>query len=217
MGATMTQYEAMENHILTLIQTHGDQSASLVEDYLEKELETIDLSDKLDVLEALIHRLDRPTPDHVTDAVQNNTVAKAARRLLGEETASKRIAPDALLQEMADAVNQLLDTLDQTVNPPLQPFFETQGAGNYADHLRNALCQFQDAAQKAAHANMMEILATLSPEKIKKDVGISKLTPMRKTKYYDAYEERFKHVENWFESGQFMVSFKNELEKNWRP
>ncbi|RLB86902.1 MAG: hypothetical protein DRH26_16610, partial [Deltaproteobacteria bacterium] len=69
-------------------------------------------------------------------------------------------------------------------------------------------------SKKAAHTKVMEILEELSPERIKKEAGVSKLTPLRKSRYYEVYEEKFEKFENWFESGRFMESFLREFEKN---
>jgi hypothetical protein len=236
--ADRIQYEKMAARIRNIFQVHGEHSALPMEDYLQAELASFDVPDKIKVLEKLIHgfdstnqNADRPAATSIDDHV----LARVIKLLLGRDISPTDFNSDELLKSLADSINTVFESLnqlisvinttlvgnqdsDQTIRQVIGYHLEgspdTKSLESYIGQIGKAFFESQEAAKKAAHTKVMEILEELSPEKIKKDAGVSKLTPLRKSKYYEVYEAKFEKFESWFESGRFMESFLREFEKN---
>ena len=125
-------------------------------------------------------------------------------------------------------MNQLISTInttfvgkqdsDQAIRQVIGYHLEGASDGrpldSYIGQIGKAFYASQQASKQAAHAKVKEILNQLSPEKIAQDAAASRLSPMKKSKYYDEYVHKFKKIEKWFESGRFMESLLREFERN---
>jgi len=232
------QYEELETRIRKIFKEHGDQSGPPMDDYLKDELELLDITDKMAVLGRLIDRFDSPDQhgDHQTSiAIDDHVLARVIKLLLGRDISMVDFDSDELLESLADSINTVFESLnqlisvinttlignqdsDQTIRQVigyhLEGSSQTRTLESYIGQIGKAFFESQEASKKAAHAKVMQILEELSPKKIKKEAGVSKLSPMRKSKYYEVYEHKFQKFEKWFESGRFMESFLREFEKN---
>lgn len=236
--AERIQYEKLAARIQNIFQAHGEQSALPVEDYLQAELASLDVSDKMKVLERLIEGFDVSGPDALPPQaipIDDHVLARVIKLLLGRDISPADFSSGELLESLANSIttvfeslNQLISVInttlvgnqdsDQTIRQVIGYHLEgspnTRSLESYIGQIGNAFFQSQEASKKAAHTKVMEILEELSPERIKKEAGVSKLAPLRKSRYYEVYEEKFEKFENWFESGRFMESFLREFEKN---
>ncbi len=236
--ADRIQYEKLTARIRKIFQEHGEQSAIPVEDYLQTELASFEVPDKIKVLERLIQGFDISEPDASPPQaipIDDHVLARVIKLLLGRDISQTDFNSSELLESLADSINTVFESLnqlisvinttlvgnqdsDQTIRQVIGYHLEgspnTRSLESYIGQIGNAFFQSQEASKKAAHTKVMEILEELSPEKIKKEAGVSKLAPLRKSRYYEVYEEKFEKFENWFESGRFMESFLREFEKN---
>ncbi len=234
------QYQALETGIHEIHQTHGDLSESRIDDYLVQKLENLDVSDRLEVLDRLISRLESPDTEsesHPGVSIDDHVMGRVIKLLLGRDISQVDFTSEELLESLAESINTVFESLnqvisvinttlvgkqdqDQTIRQVIGYHLEGSDRASpletYIGQIGKAFFEAQEAAKKAAHAKVTQILNELSPEKIQEEAGVSKLTPMRKSKYYEEYVHKFEKFEKWFESGRFMESFLREFEKNCR-
>ena len=232
------QYEKIEDHIIRIFKEQRTNPDLLVTEYLENELAALDLSDKTKALDRLIELFD--SVDHgnkKTDVLpeDDHVLARVIKLLLGREISQVDLSSEELLESLGESINTVFESLNQlisVINTTLvgkQDSDETirqvigyhlEGSQNtstlekYIGQIGKAFFASQEASKKAAHSKVMQILEELAPEKIEKEADVSRLSPMRKSKYYEVYELKFKKFEKWFESGRFMESFLREFERN---
>ena len=232
------QYEKIEDHIIRIFKEQRTNPDLLVTDYLENELAALDLSDKTKALDKLIELFG--PQDHgnkKTDVLpeDDHVLARVIKLLLGREISQVDLSSEELLESLGESINTVFESLNQlisVINTTLvgkQDSDETirqvigyhlEGSQNtstlekYIGQIGKAFFASQEASKKAAHSKVMQILEELAPEKIEKEADVSRLSPMRKSKYYEVYELKFKKFEKWFESGRFMESFLREFERN---
>ncbi|WP_320041716.1 type VI secretion system-associated FHA domain protein [uncultured Desulfobacter sp.] len=168
-------------------------------------------------------------------AIDDHLLARIIKLLLGRNASQEEMNSDELLESLTEAINKVLEALNQlssTINTTLVGNqdsdqhlrqvigYHLEGASNgqpldvYINQIGQAFHESQQASKQTAHAKVEEILNQLSPEKIAQDAGASRLSPMKKSKYYDEYVHKFEKIEKWFESGRFMESFLREFERN---
>jgi hypothetical protein len=212
--ADQIQYEKLEARIQKIFQEHGEQSVLPMEDYLQAELASLDAPDKMMVLERLIQGFDVSVPagDPSSIAIDDHVLARVIKLLLGRDISSADFNSGELLESLANSINTVFESLnqlisvinttlvgkqdsDQTIRQVIGYHLEgspnTRSLESYIGQIGDAFFQSQEASKKAAHTKVMEILEELSPEKIKKEAGVSKLAPLRKSRYYEVYEEKF--------------------------
>lgn len=232
-------YDQVKAQIENLYKESGNLSREPIEQYLSNKLDILDFTDKIIALEQLIElykepqQADRDLQSKIS--IDDHVLARVIKLLLGRDISKTDFNSDELLQSLADSINTVFESLNQlisVINSTLVGNQDTdqtirqvigyhlEGSQNsktletYIGQIGKAFYESQEASKKAAHAKVRQILVELSPEKIKSDAGISQLTPLRKSKYYEVYEKKFEKFEKWFESGRFMESFIREFEKN---
>nr|WP_319490569.1 type VI secretion system-associated FHA domain protein [uncultured Desulfobacter sp.] len=168
-------------------------------------------------------------------AIDDHVLARVIKLLLGRNVSQADMNSDELLESLADSINTVFEALNQligTINTTLMGKqdsdqtirqvigYHLEGAGHgrtldsYIGQIGKAFFESQQASKRAAHAKVKEIIRELSPDAIARDSGASRLSPMKKSKYYDEYVHKFEKIEQWFESGRFMESFLREFERN---
>lgn len=167
--------------------------------------------------------------------IDDHVLARVIKLLLGRNVSQADMDSDELMESLAESINMVFEALNQlisTINTTFvgkqdsdQPIhqvigYHLEGASHgrpldsYIGQIGKAFYESQQASKRAAHAKVKEIITALSPENIARDTVASKLSPMKKSKYYDEYVHKFEKIEKWFESGRFMESFLREFEKN---
>lgn len=238
-GMTDTiHYKNMEDDITRIFREHGDTSEMPIHQYLEDELKALEPSVRTAALDKLIHWFDLIGPEEKTCpalSIDDPVLAKMIKLLLGRDITQVDAGPDKLLESLAESINtvfkslnQLIgsinttlmgkqgmdETIRQVIGYHLEGTSQTKTLESYIGQIGKAFFESQEASKKAAYAKVMQILEELSPGKIEKEADISRLSPMRKSRYYEVYELKFKKFEKWFESGRFMESFLREFERN---
>jgi len=168
-------------------------------------------------------------------AIDDHVLVRVIKLLLGRNVSQADMDSDELMENLTESINKVFETLNQLISTINTTFvgkqdsdqairqvigYHLEGAGHgqtldsYISQIGKAFYESQQANNQAAHAKVKEILNQLSPEKIAQDAAVSRLSPMKKSKYYDAYVHKFEKIEQWFESGRFMESFLREFERN---
>lgn len=236
--AESIQYKKIEDQIIQIFKRQGADPDLSIVDYLENELEALDLPDKTRALDKLIARFDSLDQENEKSAAlvqDDHVLARVIKLLLGRDITQVDLSSEDLLESLGESINTVFEALNQlisVINKTLvgkQDSDETirqvigyhiEGAQNtstlenYIGQIGKAFFASQEASKKAAHAKVMQILEELAPDKIEKEADVSRLSPMRKSKYYEVYELKFRKFEKWFESGRFMESFLREFERN---
>lgn len=232
------QYKIMEDHITKIFQKQSDTADLPIGVYLENELKELDPQDRMAAMDNLIARFESngpPSEKQTTLAMDDHVLGRVIKLLLGRDIDTVDLNSDELLESLAESINTVFESLNQLISVinttlmgkqdsdetirqvigyHLEGSRQTKTLESYIGQIGKAFFASQEASKKAAHAKVTQILEELSPEKIKKESGASMLSPMRKSRYYEEYELKFKKFEEWFESGRFMDSFLREFERN---
>jgi len=226
----------LERSLADLFQEHGPNAEHALEAYLRKRLSGLGLQERTALLLALIQRFDTesvPAPGAM--AVDDTLLTRVCSLLLGRDLTQEGLTPDQLLEKLADSLNTVFDALNRlisTINATLVGDQDTDqtirqvigyhvGGAEDATSLENhigkisrAFLATQDAFKQAAQAKVEQIIQEFAPERIEQDAGVTRLSPMRRAKCYDAYEAKFAKFRRWVESDGFMESYLREVERN---
>jgi len=227
---------ALEAEIKQIHQIQGDQSPIAIEAFLKNELAALNDMDRLEALDKLITRFDDPLPKkRAPMAIDDHVLARVIKLLLGKDISKARFDSDELLESLAESINTIFESLNQLIGVinttlvgkqdedetirqvigyHLEGSSQARPLESYIGQIGKAFFESQEASKKAANAKVKQILEELSPRKIERETEVSKLSPMRKSRYYEEYEHKYEKFEKWFESGRFMESFLREFERN---
>ncbi len=236
------QYKNLADRITAIFQEQKDNAEFSINNYLKNELEIFDPEERLTVLDKLIGLFDSHANNfycgdgkNTAIAMDDHVLVRIIKLLLGRDITQADFNSEELLESLAESISTVFESLNklisiinttlmgkqdsdetirQVIGYHLEGSSQTKTLESYIGQIGAAFFASQEAAQKAAHTKVMQILDELSPEKIEKEAGVSRLSPMRKSRYYEVYELKFKKFEKWFESGRFMESFLREFEKN---
>jgi hypothetical protein len=231
-----------KNAVIDLFQHRKDDADISINDFLEKELGTLGLDKRLDLLEELIsqfapHQQSGTATDqeHMASESERHALGRVIRLLLGRKLNTSDFHSEQLLESLADAINTVFESLNllisainttlagkqdsdetirQVIGYHLEGSEQAQPLEAYIGQIGKAFSGSHEASKKAALTTVNRIISELSPEKIEKDAGVSTFTPMRKAKCFDVYRLKFNKIQKWFESGRFMESYLREFEKN---
>ena len=244
MAADIKNFDVKEtkNAVIKLFQNRKDNADIYINDFLEKELGTLDLDQRMDLLEELIsqfapHRQPgtAPVQEHMASESERHALERVIRLLLGRELTTSEFHSEQLLESLADAINTVFESLNllisainttlagkqdsdetirQVIGYHLEGSDQAQPLEAYIGQIGKAFSGSHEASKKAVLNTFSKIMSELSPEKIEKDASVSIFTPMRKSKCFDVYRLKFNKIQKWFESGRFMESYLREFEKN---
>jgi len=232
------QFEEIKDHLIKIFQEQKEESDFPITEYLENQFSDLDLPERTMVLDQLIDRFETQNNGNNQPAglIQDDHVlARVIKLLLGRDITQVDLSSEELLESLGESINTVFESLnqlisvinttlmgkqdsDETIRQVIGYHIEggqnTSTLENYIGQIGKAFFASQEASKKAAHSKVVQILEELSPEKIEKEADVSRLSPRRKSKYYEVYELKFKKFEKWFESGRFMESFLREFERN---
>ncbi|MBI9092021.1 MAG: hypothetical protein JEZ12_22640 [Desulfobacterium sp.] len=228
--------ETLEHSLADLFQAQGPQAEHALEAHLREELSELGLQERTALLLALIQRFDTDTePGTEAMGVDDPLLAKICSLLLGRDLTQEGLTADQLLEKLADSLNTVFDALNRLISTINTTLVEDQdsdqtirqvigyhlgGEGDatslekHIGQISRAFLATQDAFKQAAQAKMEQVIKEFAPERIEQDAGVSRLTPMRRAKCYDAYEAKYAKFRHWVESDGFMESYLREVERN---
>lgn len=228
--------EILERSLTYLFQEHGPNAEHALEIHLRDKLSDLELQEQTALLLALIQRFDTESdPPTGTMTVDDILLARICSLLLGRDLTQEGLTPDQLLEKLADSLNTVFDALNRlisTINTTLVGDQDTDqtirqvigyhlggeedatSLENHIGKISRAFLATQEAFKQAAQAKVEEIIQEFAPERIEQDAGVTRLSPMRRAKCYDAYEAKFAKFRRWVESDGFMESYLREVERN---
>jgi hypothetical protein len=237
MNSLDISHQSLKEQIKTIYA--DDAKEDTIESHLEAVLANFDKDSRRDVIDRLIqdfeHAACAANTTQENMVIDDHVLARVIKLLLGRNVSQADMNSDELLESLAESINTVFEALNQligTINTTLMGKqdsdqtirqvigYHLEGAGHgrtldsYIGQIGKAFFESQQASKRAAHAKVKEIIRELSPETIARDSGASRLSPMKKSKYYDEYVNKFEKIEQWFESGRFMESFLREFERN---
>ena len=237
-----TIIKSLETALVDLLHQKGSAAESFIESHLKEALSGVDAGEQLAVLLELIQTFGKEyDPGEKTGtspaplALDDIMLDRVCSLLLGRNFSQEKLTAEELLEKLAKSLNMVFDALNQLINT-----INTTLAGNqnpdqtirqvigyhldgdedavsletHIGQISKAFLATQEAFKLAAKAKIQQIIKELSPEQIKLDAGVTRLTPMRRSKYYDAYKAKFAKFRSWVESDGFMESYLREVEKN---
>ncbi len=228
--------EILERSLADLFREHGPNAEHALEAHLREKLSGLGLKEQTALLLALIQRFDTESdPANGAMTVDDTLLTRVCSLLLGRDLTREGLTPDQLLEKLADSLNTVFDALNRlisTINATLVGDQDTdqtirqvigyhvggeEDATSLEKHIgqiSRAFLTTQDAFKQAAQAKVEQIILEFAPERIEQDAGVTRLSPMRRAKCYDAYEAKFAKFRRWVESDGFMESYLREVEKN---
>jgi len=107
------------------------------------------------------------------------------------------------------------ETIRQVIGFHLEGEERTKSLESYLGQINEAFLTVQRSFKKTAQLKVGQILKEIDPDQISaQGRGGLKIGPLRKAEYYEIYEEKFRRIKKWFDSGRFMEEFLREFEKN---
>ncbi|MCP4117507.1 MAG: hypothetical protein GY737_19355 [Desulfobacteraceae bacterium] len=228
--------DTLERALAELFQEQGPNAEHALETFLRDKLSALEHQERTDLLLQLIQRFDPEcAPANGAMGVDDILLARICSLLLGRDLTQEGLTPDQLLEKLAESLNTVFDALNRlisTINTTLvgeqdsdQTIRQVIGyhlggekdATSLEKHIgqiSSAFLATQNAFKQAAQAKVEQILREFAPERIEQDAGVTRLSPMRKAKCYDAYEAKFAKFRRWVESDGFMESYLREVERN---
>jgi hypothetical protein len=214
-----------------------DGAETRLEQLLQNRLKNVSGPESLDVLSKLITEFDTGHPNKIgmlnTD---NDIMYQIFSFLMGRDFPRTELSPTELIERLAeslktifDSLNQLIsvinmtltgeaygdETIRQVIGFHLEGEERTKSLESYLGQINEAFLTVQRSFKKTAQLKVGQILKEIDPDQISaQGRGGLKIGPLRKAEYYEIYEEKFRRIKKWFDSGRFMEEFLREFEKN---
>jgi hypothetical protein len=154
---------------------------------------------------------------------------------LGERVGALDLSSGEIVDRLARSLNTVFENLNEivaviqstllgkrselaTIRHLIGTNLQDEGGGTslegYLGQIREAFLTAHLAFQQAARATVGKILRELDPERLEdaESKGL-KFGPLRKAGLFEAYEEKFRKIRQWFDSGRVTEELLREFEK----
>ncbi len=208
-----------------------------IEEFLARRLSGLSDTERLAVIESLVSEFDHFSQDQTPALSPDKSVmSNIFSLLLGREVPPAELSSTELLQRLAESLNTIFDSLNQLIQVinrtlhgedsedqmirtiigfQLEGETQKKSLESYIGQINNAFLTVQRAFKAAAQIKVAQILQEIDPDQISaRGTGGLKIGPYKKAEYYEIYEEKYRTIKKWFESGRFMEDFLREFEKN---
>ena len=227
----------LANEIRNVYISDKDHSEKEIEKFLTRRFKDLSGPESFSVLNKLITKFDTTRQNGIDDlCIDSQIMSRIFSFLLGRDVPRTDLSSTELMERLAeslktifDSLNQLIDVInrtltgetsgDQTIRQVIGFHLEGDGQGksleSYIGQINKAFLTVQRSFKKTAQIKLGQILEEFDPDRICAQAGGGlKIGPLRKAEYYEIYEETFRKIKKWFESGRFMEEFLREFEKN---
>ncbi len=224
--------DRLANEIRNIYISDKNQSEKQIEKFLTNRFKELSGPESLDVLNKLIDEFDSRHPIRI----DNSIIPRTFSFLLGRDVSGTDLSSTELIERLAESLKTIFDSLnqligvinmtltgetfgDQTIRQVIGFHLEgdeqTKSLESYLGQINEAFLTVQHSFKKTAQIKVGQILEEIDPDRISAQGGGGlKIGPLRKAEYYEIYEEKFRRIKKWFESGRFMEEFLREFEKN---
>ncbi len=212
-------------------------AAGNVEERLSHTLADCTPSERNDLLEKLIADFsDNRGNAPAVSKIHSDQYNKLLTMLLGKEILKKELSTEEMVEQLAAAVNTVFDSVntlvgginatlmgsvnsEETIRVVIRSSMDKEeGIGalqKFLDQIGDFFSIALEAYKESARVKIGEILQELNPEQIEKESNVSmKFGPLYKANLYDCYQDKYKTLQNWQNSGLLLEAFLKEFEKN---
>jgi len=210
-----------------------ESAQDAVEEFLDKELQGVSLSERLAII-SLLERMFAPAVSCKPMGAGDELMERLVPLLLGRDV-SKDMGTPELLTRLSHSLNTVFTTLnnliglinstlsggsvpDETIRHIIGTSLEGQGnvqsLEQYLGQIRHAFLVAQKSSQEAARTIAGYILAELDPKAMDQGGGGFRIGPMKKAESFELFEEKYKRVKRWFDSERLALDFLRQFEKN---
>jgi hypothetical protein len=229
--------DRLAHEIRSLYISDKDQSEKKIEKFLTGRFRELSGPESVAVLNKLMAEFDTGPQNGIDNlSIDNEIMSRMLSFLLGRDVPRTDLSSTELMERLAeslktvfDSLNQLINVInitltgeacgDQTIRQVIGFHLEGEGQGksleSYIGQINKAFLTVQRSLKETARIKLGQILEEIDPDRISTQGGGGlKIGPLRKAEYYEIYEEKFRKIKKWFESGRFMEEFLREFEKN---
>lgn len=221
--------DQLVNEIRDIYVPDSDQAEKRIEQFLKRRLKNLSEPQSLSVLKKLIAEFGS-TCHNGTDSIifDDRVMPRIYSLLLGKDVSQSSLSSTELLQRLTESLNTIFKTLNELTRimnitlyekclgkPGIQTIIESnpESLESYLGQIKTAFLTIQRAFEKAAEVKINQILRELDPDQISDAPGAwLKITPLKKAKSYEIYEDKYREIKNWFESDKFIEDFRRAFE-----
>lgn len=236
-GASYPAVADLANQVRRCYQSDPLRAESLIEECLERGLEGVPLAARLSLIEELLRLFEPPPagPPGTIPSGESTDLEDFFSLLLGQRVASGDLGSKDLAQRLAASLNSIFDQLNELVGIINRTFGKETAAietirhligsdlerpassdslAYYIGQIKEAFLIANQAARKAAAAEVGKILAELDPERLADDTekGL-RFGFRRKGELIEAYREKYLQIRKWFEADHFFEDYAREFER----
>jgi len=228
--------ESLAQDVRRIYDADRSRAESIIEDYLTQRSKEYAMNEKVRVLRGLADHLAGPREAVELDHGSEKTELKQLiSSLLGKEVAMDDLSEEEIAHNLTLSLNTIFDTLNQiigiihdillgekseirTIRKLLYSNLQDEGGLEtltaHLDQIKDAFLVSHRAFQNASGTMVKQILDELEPGTIGSGMeGGLKFGPFRKAQLFDAYCDKFRACEDWFNTGRFMNEMMREFEK----
>jgi hypothetical protein len=227
----------LANEIRNIYISDRNQSEKQIETFLNNKFKDLSGSESVTVLNKLIAEFESSHSKGIDNlSIDNDVMSRIFSFLLGRDVPGTDLSSTDLMERLAETLKTIFDSLNQlisvinttltgetsgeeTIRQVIGFHLEGEGQGqsleSYIGQINKAFLTVQRSFKKTAQIKLSQILQEIDPDRISDQAaGGLKIGPLRKAEYYEIYEEKYRKIKKWFESGRFMEEFLREFEKH---
>ena len=225
--------------VRSIYRADPSRAETLIERHLQERLKDLGPAERKEILARLTQAFAGEAPASAASPAAQGIHPEVLSRLfslfLGERIGTLDLSSAELLERLARSLNTVFEHLNEivsvihstllgrrseleTIRQIIGTNLQGEGGGTslevYLGQIREAFLTSHLAFQQTARTIVEKILRELDPEHLgDEESGGLKFGPLRKAGLFDAYQEKFQKIRQWFNSGRFTEEILREFEK----
>jgi len=225
--------------VRSIYRAEPSRAETLIERHLQARLKDSEPAGKKEILVRLTQAFAAGAPATIGSApaqlLQPEVLSRLFSLFLGERLGKVDLSSGELLDRLARSLNTVfehlneivsvihstllggrveLDTIRKIIGRNLQAESPSGSLEGYLGQIREAFLTSHVAFQQAARSIVGKILRELDPNRLGDEEARGlKFGPLRKAGLFEAYQEKFQKIRQWFDSGRCTEELLREFEK----
>jgi hypothetical protein len=222
--------------VRSIYRADPSRAETLIERHLQERLKDSGPTERKEFLARLTQAFAGEEPaSGAAQALHPEVLSRLFSLFLGERIGTLDLSSGELLDRLARSLNTVFEHLNEivavihstllgrrseleTIRQIIGTNLQGEGGGTsleaYLGQIREAFLTSHLAFQQTARTIVEKILRELDPEHLGDgESGGLKFGPLRKAGLFDAYQEKFQKIRQWFDSGRFTEEILREFEK----
>ena len=222
--------------VRSIYRADPSRAETLIEGHLQERLKDSEPTERKEFLARLTEAFAGEAPaSGAAQALDPEVLSRLFSLFLGERIGTLDLSSAELLDRLARSLNTVFEHLNEivsvihstllgrrseleTIRQIIGTNLQGEGGGSslegYLGQIREAFLTSHLAFQQTARVIVEKILRELDPEHLgDEESGGLRFGPLRKAGLFDAYEEKFQKIRQWFGSGRFTEEILREFEK----